>query len=530
MSYICIKIAHDNSFKYIGLTVFNHNRLKRHHQEQGELLPTYPSDIVAEDHLARVVNEVVDSLDLKLLYHKYSSEGGTTFHPKVMVKILFYGYSQGERSSRRISKQCRENFVYMYLAAGIKPDFRTISEFRRKNIDLIKPLFQQIVLICYRLGMISIGQICLDGTKVKANAANRKIVHNDKLNQELEQIEQQISQLLAEAEAIDATEDTEFGRTNRGDELPSKLQKAIDRKQEITTLLTELKQQGLDKMSLTDNESRFMKSHGRIQLSYNAQCATEKQIIVAYDVTDKEDDSDQLVSMVTELEEIATKLTAKSEFPLSEVKLLADAGYDSGKNLQHLADRKIDSYVTNLKARLKAKERTGKIAVRQFSKDKFSYHQEGNYYECPTGQRLEFSHTKINQRKTYKRTDLIYRGVACHQCRYQRQCVNNKTGSRTSIRFAEYDAQRELIDAKLATATGKAIMKQRRIDVEPVFSHIKQQTFRNGPLLLRSKHKAKGEFGLASIVHNIKKIANFINSAKNDNKLAEIRNLGLQLA
>jgi len=315
--------------------------------EQGQLLPIYPSDLVPENHLARVVNEVVDLLDLTVLYQKYGQEGGEFFHPKSMIKILFYGYSQGDRSSRLLMRRCRENFVYMYLGSSIKPDFRTISEFRKNNIDILKNIFKQIVHLCYQLGMVSIGRISLDGTKIKANAADRKIADKNKLYKELEDVEQQIAAMLSEAEAIDTQEDKMFGTQHSGDELPEKLQQSQTRKQEITSLLAELEAKNLQKMSLTDKESRFMKNHGRIQLCYNGQCATENQVILACNLDNNEDDRSALIPMVTELEEIASELTDKKTNPLEDTEFITDSGYESGENLQYLDERKIEGYVAN---------------------------------------------------------------------------------------------------------------------------------------------------------------------------------------
>jgi len=136
--------------------MLNTKRFKNRPTEQGELLPTYTSDLIDEDHPARVMSAIVDTLDLSPLYSKYSWEGGETYHPKSMLKVLFYGYSHGTRSSRKISQACRENFVCMYLASGIRPDFRTINLFRKNHFDILKDIFKQVVKLCYQLEMISL--------------------------------------------------------------------------------------------------------------------------------------------------------------------------------------------------------------------------------------------------------------------------------------------------------------------------------------------------------------------------------------
>lgn len=505
--------------------MLNAKRFQKHHSSgQGQLLPTYPSDLVPEDHLARVVSEIIDMLDLTELYQKFSWEGGASFHPKAMVRTIFYAYSQGDRSSRRIQKQCQENFVYLYLSSGLKPDFRTISEFRRKNLDILKNIFNQIVKFCYNLGMVTIGKISLDGTKIKANAADRCIIDKDKLAAELVVIEQHIAEIFAEAEATDKQEDAAYGDTTTGDELPEQLQHAQQRQHQTKQLLAELEREQANKLSTTDQDARFMKDHGRIRLCYNAQCATENQIILAADVSNDEDDRAQLIPMVTELEQVATQLTGKTDYPLEHVKMITDAGYELGKNLQHLDDRKIDGYVASQFARVRAKEQRGEIPPRPFNKDKFSYHPDGDYYECPAGQRLHYHRTTTVHGKTATLTALYYKGTNCPSCAFQNECVTSKTGYRQITRYLEYDPYRAIIDQKLQTAEGKAIMRHRATDVEPVFGQMKQNIFRRSSFLLRGTQKVTGEFRLACIAHNIKKIASHLKAANNDDKLAHIVN------
>lgn len=492
--------------------MLNPKRVLSNTPEQGQLLPTYPSDFVPKDHLARVVNEVVEALDLKTLYAAYGWEGGKVSHPKALLKIVFYAYSQGNRSSRKISQDCRENNIYLYISGGLRPDFRTISEFRKRRFNLIKDFFTQIILLCHQLGMVQIGNINLDGTKVKANAADSNIVEKDKLAKELDKIEKQISELLTDAEEVDRREDEIYGPDNSGQELPQELRDARARQEKLKAILAELNQKSLDKMSLSDPEARFMKSKGRIQMSYNAQCATENQVILAYEVTSDQSDADRLIPVLTQLEELAQSALKKDDYPLQDVKLTTDAGYDSGKNLKHLKARKVDAYISGQKDNLKAKEQHGKIPARPFSKDKFTYHASEDYYECPTGQKLRPVSQTQQAKKTYVRQDIIYRASDCHHCASQKDCVTSKTGLRQLARYPDYDPYREEIDAKLRTEAGKEMLKHRRCDVEPMFGQLKQSVFAGGGFLVRGLKKTGGEFGLACIAHNLRKIATYLKS------------------
>jgi transposase len=509
--------------------MLNANRLKTKPSEQGELLPVYLSDLVDEDHPARIMSAIVDTLDLSVLYNKYSWEGGETYHPKSMLKVLFYGYSHGTRSSRKLSQSCRENFVYMYLASGIRPDYRTINLFRKNNLDILKELFKQIVKICYQLEMVSFGTISLDGTKIRANASRHRMVKKDKLEKMMDKIDEEIEQMLEEAEELDSQEDAEYGESNDGTEVPDDLKTAKGRKEAISKLKKELEDKNVNKMSMTDKDSRLMKSNGRIDLSYNGQCATENQVILAYNINNQEVDKDQFVSMVDELESVARPLNGKEEYPLESSRILTDSGYDSGKNLDYLHGRKIDGYVANQMLSVYEKEKKGKIPPRPFAKDKFSYQEKNDIYICPAGEKLSPVEKRINRMKTYVRHEVVYKCSTCHECGHQHECVKSKSGYRQIKRILEYDSYRESIDKKLQTESGKNIFKVRKADIEPTFGQMKTITFGQKGFLLRGSEKVKGEFGLACIVHNIRKIISYLNSEKNDMNISDINKLAMQI-
>ena len=509
--------------------MLNAKRLKTRPAEQGELLPAYLRDLVEEDHPARIMSAIVDTLDLSVLYNKYSWEGGETYHPKSMLKIMFYGYSHETRSSRKISQACCENFVYMYLASGIRPDFRTINLFRKNNLDILKGLFKQIVKLCYQLDMISFGTISLDGTKIKANASRHRMVKKDKLEKMMDRIDEEIEQMLEEAEDLDAQEDAEYGESNDGTEVPEDLKTARGRKEAISKLKKELEDKNVKKMSLTDKDSRLMKSNGRIDFSYNGQCATENQVILAYNINNREVDADQLVLMVDELESIARPLNGKKTYPLQGTKLLTDSGYDSGKNLVHLHNRKIDGYVANQMQSVYEKEKTGKIPPRPFTKDKFSYKEKDDIYICPGGEKLYPVERRTDKVKTYVRHEVRYKCRSCHECGHQYECVKSKNGNRQIKRILEYDSYRKAIDKKLQTKTGKNTFKVRKTDIEPAFGQLKTITFGQNGFLLRGSEKVKGEFGLACIVHNIRKIISYLNSKENDMNVSSIHELSMKM-
>ena len=196
---------------------------KEYNQDQFFLLPPSLHEFLPEGHLACVINDIVNELDLRELYDRYSDLGCSAFHPQMMVKVFFYGYAMGERSSRVIAYRLKSDVAYMYLSALQQPDFRTINRFRKDNVDLLKGLFVQIVRVCVEMGMVSVGRIAIDGTKLKANASYRRTKRVKDLEEEIGRIDKQIERMLEESEEVDQREDELMGEDRGIDEVPSGL-------------------------------------------------------------------------------------------------------------------------------------------------------------------------------------------------------------------------------------------------------------------------------------------------------------------
>ena len=182
-------------------------RFKPYRKKQTMLLPPSLEDYVPASHLARVVDEVVEALDTKEIEDKYSDLGQNTYHPKIQLKLLFYGYATGNRSGRKIAQMCESDTAYIYLAQMYRPDFRTINDFRKNNLDQIKDYFVEVVRMCKGLGMVKMGEISIDGTKIKANAAKRRTKDKKGYERWLEGIEERIREILQEAGEIEEQED-----------------------------------------------------------------------------------------------------------------------------------------------------------------------------------------------------------------------------------------------------------------------------------------------------------------------------------
>jgi transposase len=348
-------------------------------------LPPTVGDFVAEDHLARFVLSLVrDDLDLAEITGTYGSERGQpAFDPTMMTALLLYSYCCGIYSSRRIAKACRERVDFMSIAALDAPDFRTISEFRRRHLKALGKLFKQILQLCEKAGLVKLGHVALDGTKIKANASKHKAMSYERMETRAAELEAEVAKWLSTAEAADAEEDKLHGRDKTGDEMPDWVADKKQRAEKIRQAKTELEAEakaaaeaklkaeaeaaekreaegrrktgpkaappstmpdGKAQKNFTDPDSRIMKSKDGFVQAYNAQAAVdaEAQIIVAQDVTQSGVDCGQLVPMTDAIE---ANLGRKPE------QLSADAGYCSEANLDALENRKIDAYVATCRAR-----------------------------------------------------------------------------------------------------------------------------------------------------------------------------------
>ncbi len=224
--------------------------VKEYNQDQGLLFPPHLRELLSDDHPALIVNDIVETLDLSCLYQKISSEGNPAYHPKMMLKILIYAYSNGIFTARDIQRAVQESIAFIYLAAWQKPDFRTISDFRKNNLAKLEDLFCQVVDMCKRLGMVSLGHIALDSSKFKANASDKRTYDRKRLKRE-------IDKLLKEANKVDSREDRLFGSDSRGDEIPVEIQRQTDRLARLEKIKKELEHRGKEKINATDNLMLF---------------------------------------------------------------------------------------------------------------------------------------------------------------------------------------------------------------------------------------------------------------------------------
>jgi transposase len=323
--------------------------------EQGWLLPPSVLDFVPPDHLAHFVRDTVrESLDLSAIMASYTEERGyPPYHPTMMTALLLYAYCQGMYSSRRIAKGCIERLDFMAVTGLNQPDFRTVSDFRKRHLGALSGLFVQVLKLCRQAGLAKLGHVALDGTKVKANASKHKSMSYKRLGEKEAQLKREVAEWFKRAAAIDTSEDREERNAAPSDmpEWVANKQSRIKRIREAKAALeAEAKARGevepkpKDQYNFTDPESAIMKGPDTFVQAYNGQAVVDadSQVIVAQTLSDRPTDVTLLAEMVGQI---------KSNTGRQAQEFSADAGYCSEGNLAVLARRKIRAYVATGKQR-----------------------------------------------------------------------------------------------------------------------------------------------------------------------------------
>jgi len=329
--------------------------------DQISLMPPSMRDWLPSDHLAYFISDVVDNLDLSVIMERYAREerGYPPYHPAMMVKVLLYAYCTGVASSRKIEKHLCEDIAFRVLAANNTPDFRTISDFRKDHLKALAGLFLQVLKLCQKAGLVKLGHVALDGTKIKANASKHKAMSYKRMKEEEARLEAEVAKLLKKAEAVDEEEDQRYGKGKKGDELPkelafreSRLKKIREAKAALEAearLEAEKRPEKSDEddtpsdkaqRNFTDPDSHIMPASGGkyfIQ-AYNAQAAVDSanQVIVAAEVTNKPTDRGQAEPMMEIVKVNVGQLPCQ---------MSADAGYFSSDVVKNLTTRGIDVYM-----------------------------------------------------------------------------------------------------------------------------------------------------------------------------------------
>ena len=483
-------------------------------------LPPDIRDLIPSDHICYLVESFVDEIDFSEFETRYDGSGHPAYHPCIMCKILIQSMLDRVRSSRAIARNVRENIVYMYLAENLQPDFRTISDFRKENEELITTMFKNTVKAAKDLGVIGLEQLSIDGSKVKASASRKSAV----MKNALEVIEEYVKNELKKGIEIDKVEDEHFGKCRGYDQLNESEKhkvKAVvvkyikqvnkdesgDRKGKIENTikkaLNEFEKDSIDNVSLTDQESRFMiNKKGMIELAYNTQITVDHKlgIIVANDVCQDRNDMYQLKPQIKMVEENCGLLKVGT-------KLSADTGYYSGNNIHYLNCKRLDPYIPEKEV---TKTITENVEDMRFDISKFEYDEENDEFICPEKQSLKFLYEGYEKER--ERKYRLYKGTECKKCKFSKNCTKRKDGIR-HLKIAEFSKDRKQLAEKMKTEEAKKTFRQRQQVVEPAIGNYKENLgFRE--FLTRGIRSVRNEFNLVCTAVNLKKIWIYLNKTR----------------
>ncbi len=503
---------------------------KTYNPHQMSLLPPSLEELIPENHVVRVVQEVIEQLDLDPILKKYKGGGASNYHPKLLLKVIVYGYLSNIYSSRKIEQAIQSNIHFMWLAGMQRPDHNTINRFRSEKLKgVLKEVFSQVVLLMVEAGLVDIKTIYIDGTKLEANANKFTFVWGKAIKKNKDRIHKQLKELWSYAESVAASElqDNDPSTYEQIDsEKVSKTIASINEALKDKPVDKKIKQKlnyakknwpsNLDKyksqqeqlgprnsMSKTDPDATFMRmkddymQNGQLKAAYNWQISTSGQCIVNYDLYQSTSDT------ITLPDHLQTYEQMYGQHP--EV-VVADSGYGSEENYELLEQQQVEAYVKYNYFHQEQKNK-GKIPAKQCFKPKHLYYnEEQDYYICPMGQKMN----NIGQKSRTTKTGFIqhyslYQAQRCENCPLWGACHKGQ-GNRLMEINHRLNRYKQRARDLLTSEKGLEHRSQRPVDVEAVFGNIKQNK-KFTRFLLRGLDKVMIEAGLIALAHNLAKMA-----------------------
>jgi transposase len=512
---------------------------KEYRQGQAMLLPPSLGELIPEGHLVRVVNRVVEEIDISALMRKYKGGGTSAYHPRMMLKVLVYAYVERKYSSRTIAKALRENVNFMWLSGMNQPDFRTVNGFRGERMKgVIEEVFASVVEVLVEEGYIELENYYLDGTKIEAQANKHRVIWAKRNRKYQERLREQVKELLDEVERVNEAENEKYGdqdlpELGEGKTIDSeRLQKTIDKlnerlkqKPEDKTLKQAVKKMesnylprqrkyeeqvrklaGRNSYAMSDQDAtsmRMKEDRGAekpwAKPAYNIQLGTENQFVVGFSLHQRAGDTSCMIPHLNGVEKHLGRLSKN---------IVADAGYGSEENYAFLEEHHLGNYVKyNTFYREQIKHRKPELIRKKlFRSESFPYDQQKDEFICPAEQPLTYRYTRSYKSDNgYQSERRVYECDPCHDCPLKPECTQAK-GNRCiymSFRLRQFRAQAR---SNLLSEAGKALRCERVTEVETVFGQIKHnQRFRR--FMLRGLEKTEIEWGLLCLAHNIKKLA-----------------------
>jgi len=511
-------------------------RYKPYEQNQPYLIPPSADELIPQDHLVRLVNEVINEMGIEQLLRKYQVGGGASrYHPVMMTKLFVYGYMTKVCSSRMLAKATRENVMFMWLSGNQKPDFRTLNDFRGKLLKgVMEEIFVTAVQMLHAKGYIKLENYFVDGTKIESASGRYTFVWKKAVEKHDQKLDAKLRAYIKITEQVWDDENGEYGDRYL-EELGGKEQytssdvkqlagilrerieqfEAVADKKKLRKELKTIEQDYLPRKkkyekakricgkrnsySKTDQDATFMRMkedhlrNGQLKPAYNVQIGTENGFVVGYDIFANPSDT---VTLKPHLRRQAQRLKKKPKV------IITDAGYGSEENYQYLENRRT---VAVIKYPTYHREKSKKWQTDIFRAENLAYDRKGQYYICPNGRKLTKRASRVRITPAgYSVTIDRYECESCKYCRMKKQCtkaVGNRSIERNeNLQRLKKKARRILEDERYVE-----LRKQRSVEVETVFGQIKGNQG-NRRFLLRGISKVSTEWGLLSLGYNLKQI------------------------
>lgn len=502
-------------------------RFKDYNQHQRFLFPPSLDEMIVSTHPVRIINEIIDKIDMDIIIKKYKDRGTTSYHPRMLLKVLVYGYLNNVYSSRRLEACVKENIHFMWLAGMAQPDHHTINRFRSERLrNILKDIFSQIVLLLVDSGHVSLKEIYTDGTKIESVANRYSFVWGKSIQTSRERIKKQLKELWAYTLKVAAKE--------KGDNTPPDFDK-IDSKhvketiekidaalkdvpvdKEVRQKLNYAKQHWPDKLkqyakqekilgaarnsySKTDPGATFMRMkedhmlNGQLKPGYNVQISTSNQFVVNYSLHQNPGDTKTLIPHLEQHKKLYNAL------PDVQV---TDAGYSSEENYQYLDKQGIEAYIKPKDFDRKQKRRW---KADPFATDQLQYDAVKDQYICPSGKPMNYIDQHTVKERGFLKAYTYYQAKGCNNCPLKEACHNQKGNRIIKVNHRGWQLKQQAYE-RLKTEKGICYRKKRPVDVESVFGNIKcNKNFKR--FLLKGIDKTEIEWGLICIAHNLKKFA-----------------------
>ena len=454
-------------------------------RDQQQMFPDVLDDYVTAENPVRFIDAFVGSLNLSELEFERvvaAETGRPAYDPKDLLALYVYGYLYGIRSSRKLEKETHRNVELMWLLRGLRPDFKTIADFRKDNGPALRKVCREFTLLCKRMDLFGAELVAIDGSKFRAVNNRQRSFPRAQLEDMLGQIDARVESYLGQLDAQDNSE----ASTATVDDLKQRVQELTERRAECQALLEQMDRKDEDEVSLTDPDSRRMMTGGTTQVCYNVQIAVDEKhkLIVAEEVTNQASDRQLLAPMAKQAKQVLGK---------EQLAVVADRGYTNAEQVKQCVESGIVPYMGR-------PQNSRNLKLDLFTKDDFIYDKDTDSYRCPAGETLRF-HFENARRSRPGRPVRYYWTSACARCALKSRCT--KDGRRRRINRTPQEPFVEDMRARVAAAP--EVLRKRKAIVEHPFGTMKR-SMNQGYFLTRGLEKVKTEFSLTVLAYNIKRV------------------------